>query len=40
MLPRDRTVGVSGVGVGLGQRVAQAVARVAWRATDIKDAAQ
>lgn len=39
MLPRDRTVVVSGVGAGLGQRVAQAVVRVAWRAIDIKDAA-
>ncbi|MFF3943793.1 SDR family oxidoreductase [Streptomyces sp. NPDC001902] len=68
MLLRDKTVVVSGVGAGLGQRVAQAVvrdggnavlgarteahlakaadeidpggARVAWRSTDIRDAAQ
>ncbi|WP_329187294.1 hypothetical protein [Actinacidiphila glaucinigra] len=37
---RDRTVVVSGVGAGLGQHLAQAVVRVAWRATDTKDAAQ
>ncbi|MGW2347865.1 SDR family oxidoreductase [Actinacidiphila glaucinigra] len=35
-----QTVVVSGVGAGLGQRVTQAVVRVAWRASDIKDAAQ